>query len=254
MRKTVAPILLLGLFFVLAAPSTAAIPGVGYQPLSHTTIYRADPGGQVLHATGAAEPDPWGVACGSDLSCLRAWNFFPNSIPAARDAYCAHYGVCLAVIRGGWAGGLSSENAKRLPEAMQYWFVNNPTRLHSPGASGGYDGVPTGTEITDALAFGEALAIFKEYCLATGSCGPPPPQDEPCLLPKVCGDPCPLCQTPCLSPKVCVDPPPVCPPKTCIPARVRSTACSCESWTLVGWRKVRCREACTWAKTLPVCP
>jgi hypothetical protein len=243
MRKTVAPILLLGLFFVLTAPSTAAIPGVGYQPLSHTTIYRADPGGQVLHATGAAEPDPWGVACGSDLACLRAWNFFPNSIPAARDAYCAHYGVCLAVIRGGWAGGLSSENAKRLPEAMQYWFVHNPSRLHSPGASGGYDGVPTGTEITDALAFGEALAIFKEYCLATGECDPNPRPSEPCLLPKVCGDPCPFCP-----------PPPVCPPKTCIPARVKSTACSCESWTLVGWRKARCREACAWAKTLAVCP
>src|SRR5262245_15849676 len=160
-----------------SAPLAALKPGVGYKPPHYRSSFRAEVAGRVCTGSGSELPDPWVEACGTDqggldLACLRAVNFFRDDKPKARLAYCKHYGVCLRTVLGGWAGGLSSENAKRLPEALKYWFKNDPARLRSPGAAGGFDGIPTGTEFTDALAFGEGIRLFNDWCRATQECRP----------------------------------------------------------------------------------
>jgi len=212
-----------------AGPAAPIEHGTGFRAPGNRSCWRATVGGQPMSGNGNLAVDPWAVAGipgggTGELPCGR---------PEVEAAYEARYVAgCIGPNSplGGWCSGISNENRLRAKAATEWACENSPEMIGSTGRAGGWDCQATGRDITDFGAFGNwpmLLAIEAKI-------NPPG-----CVLPKICALPCPTC--------------PVCPLPTCIPPQVRNTACACESWTLVGWRKARCRAACDWATTLPPC-
>lgn len=181
--------LIIMLAAVLWAPTPApAIPGTGYRPPQSTSCYRPIPGGPMVRATGnLATPDPWGgIQCSPDVTigCI-------SDMPDAAK-YTARYGFDDRDRRGGWCAA-SSERAGVFQAAIRWFCVNQPWRIQSAGAAGGYDCIPTVEEIFDVLAFDDGDRLNRDYQQAIGST---PPPASTCAAPKVCILPCAVCGCP----------------------------------------------------------